>query len=79
MTRAITIGELHSLTASLVVAGHAHLPVLIPTTSANTMKAACATALSAAEQLPGTENGNTLYKRDPFTSMDRPLTGLQLY
>ena len=43
------------------------------------MKAACATALSAAEQLPGTENGNHLYKRDPFTPLDRPLTGLQLY
>lgn len=79
MTRAITIGELHSLTASLVVAGHARLPVLIPTTSGDTMKAVCATALSSAEQLPGTENGNPLYKRDPFTSMDRPLTGLQLY
>jgi hypothetical protein len=79
MTHAITIGELHSLTASLVVAGHAHLPVLIPTTRGGVMKTACATALSAAEQLPGTENDNHLYKRDPFTSMDRPLTGLQLY
>ena len=79
MTHAITIGELHSLTASLVAGGHAHLPVLIPTTSGGMMKEACATALSAAEQLPGTEYSSPLYKRDPFASADRPLTGLQLY
>lgn len=79
MTHAITIGELHSLTASLVAAGHTHLPVLIPTTSGGMMKEACASALSAAKRLPGTENGNPIYERDPFTSVDRPLTGLQLY
>ena len=79
MTHAITIGELHSLTASLVAAGHTHLPVLIPTTSGGMMKEACASALSTAKRLPGAENGNPIYERYPFNSSERPLTGLQLY
>lgn len=79
MTRTMTIGDLNALTADLVASGHARLPVLIPATNTNTMKEACASALSAGRRIPGTANGSPLYARDPFISKDRPLTGLQLY